>query len=271
MLEWVDDLGRRVVAAISYTLDLLLMIYLSFRATLFNKRQSFQSILSVIFSQVYFTGVQALPLISALAIGASGIIVLQSSSHFNILGGSGSVGQLMVAVIVREVAPLMTALIVIARSGTAIASELGNMKVNREIEALEVMGINPLSFIIFPRLVGGIISVLCLSLYFIYVAIGSGYLSARFLMNMPFDFYIDSIMQVFAFDDVYLFALKNIFSGAITFSVCCHQGLQAKQGPHEVPQVTTKAVMNSIIYVILFNLSVTILFYLKQLMQLGVF
>ncbi len=270
LFGFVDDLGRWLVGFLTYTREIFMMTYLSFRATLFHQTQSFRTILSVVFSQVYFTGYQALTLISVLAIGTSSIVVLQSSSQFNLLGSSNLVGQLMVVLIVREIAPLITALIVIARSGTAVTSEVGNMRVNREIEALEVMGINPLSFIVFPRLVGGMLSVVCLSLYFIYAAIFGGFIFAKLFLNMTLDFYINSIMQVFAAEDVILFLCKNIFSGAIIFTICCYQGLQVKQGPHEVPQATTNGVVKSIIYVVGFNLIVTVLFYINQLMKMGI-
>src|SRR6202020_946151 len=92
------------------------------------------------------------------SLASGSIVILQSSSNLSLLGGGDLLGDLMVAIIVREIAPLLTALIVIARSGTAVASEIGNMRVNREIEALESMGIHPLGFIVFPRLLGGMVS-----------------------------------------------------------------------------------------------------------------
>ncbi|MEK6554871.1 MAG: ABC transporter permease, partial [Bdellovibrionota bacterium] len=224
-----------------------------------------RTIVNVVASQVYFTGYQALPLVITLAVATGCIVIMQASSQYNLLGGSNMLGQLMLIVVVREVGPLLTALIVIARSGTAVASELGNMKANREIEALEVMGINPLSFIVFPRLVGGILSVFCLALYFIFSAIFGGFLAARIFQKVAFNHYLDSIIQAFTMADIWLFALKVFFSGAIIFTVCCYQGLLVTAGPHEVPQVTTKAVVNSIIYVVGFNMIVTILFYLTRL------
>jgi phospholipid/cholesterol/gamma-HCH transport system permease protein len=100
--------------------------------------------------------------------------------------------------IVREAGPLLVALVVIARSGTAVASEIGNMRANREIEALESMGINPLSFIVFPRVLGGVISVLCLAFYFNVLALVGGFLLTRFIQDMSFSFYTDSLMRGFA-------------------------------------------------------------------------
>lgn len=246
------------------------MIYLSFRAAMFDQSQGLRTIFSVVSAQIYFTGFQALPLITVLALASGSIVIMQSSAQLSLLGGNEMIGNLLVVVIVREVAPLITALIVIARSGTAVASEIGNMRVNKEIEALEVMGINPLSYIVFPRLVGGIVSVMCLAFYYIFISLIGGFLVTKIVHDMPFVFYSESLARAFAAEDVLLFILKNSFSGAIIFIVCCYQGLLVRQGPHEVPQVTTKAVVNSIIYVTSFNLLVTTLFYLNQLMRLGI-
>jgi phospholipid/cholesterol/gamma-HCH transport system permease protein len=176
----------------------------------------------------------------------------------------------MVLVLVREVGPLLTALVVIARSGTAVSTEVGNMRANREIEALESMGINPLSFIVFPRILGGVISVLCLAFYFIVIAVFGGFIIARFINDIPFSFYTESVLRAFAKEDVFIFILKNSFSGMIIFVVSCYQGLSVQKSPHEVPQVTTQAVVKSIIYVTVFNMSVTALVYLNQLKKIGV-
>ena len=132
------------------------------------------------------------------------------------------------------------------------------------------MGIHPLSFIVFPRIVGGIISVLCLAFYFNVVALLGGFLVASLTHQMNFEFYLDSLAQALDVTDVYVFLLKNSFSGAIIFSVCSYQGFKVQQSSHEVPQATTRAVVNSIGYVMVFNLCVTFLVYLRQLMNLGI-
>lgn len=270
IFNWIDSLGASLIGAIRYTIQVLLMIYLSIRAAFFDQAQGLRSVFSVVSAQIYFTGWQALPLISVLALASGSVVIMQSNAQLSMLGGAGMIGNLLVAIIVREIAPLLTALIVIARSGTAVASELGTMKVNREIEALEVMGINPLSYVVFPRLMGGVVSVLALAFYFIFVALMGGFVVARLVSELSFSFYFDSLAQALAAEDVYLFILKNVFSGAIIFTVSCYQGMLVKRSPHEVPQVTTKAVVNSVIYVTVFNLVVTTLFYLSQLMKLGV-
>lgn len=266
----VVRLGQTVTKNLEYTAEIFLMLYLALRAGVRDQAQSFRTIYQVISAQVYFTGFQALPLISMLALASGVMVILQSSSQLNVLGGAGMIGKLLVAIVVREMAPLLTALVVIARSGTAVASEIGNMRANREIEALEALGINPMSFIVFPRLVGGIVSVVCLAIYFVIISLLGGFLLTKLIHGMPFQFYADSLSQAVATEDLGLFLLKNIFSGMIIFSVCCYQGLSVQRSPTEVPVATTQAVVKSILYVVVFNISVSTLFYLNQLMTLGV-
>ena len=248
------------------------MVYLSLRTGIRqNKHMSFTEILKVIAAQVYFTGVQALPIISVLALIAGTLIIIQTSSQLSRVGGGDLLGNLLVVMIIRELGPLMTALVVVARSGTAVASELGNMKVNHEIEVLESMGINPLSYIVFPRLVGGIISVVCLALYFCAIALLGGYVMSQFVHPIAFSFYIDSITNAVSREDAILFLVKNLFSGGMIFTICCYQGLMVKQSFTEVPQVTTRAVVNSILYTVSFNGLVSLAVYLKNLKEIGIF
>lgn len=274
VLSYLDskicNMGRTVTNNLEYTLNVLLMVYLSTRAAILDQAQGLRTVFGVISAQIYFTGFQALPLITVLALGTGSVLVLQSLTNLSLLGGTQMIGNFLIVMIVREAGPLMVALVVIARSGTAVASEVGNMRANREIEALESMGINPLSFIVFPRVVGGVLSVLCLAFYFNLLALLGGFALTRFLQNMPLSFYLDSLMKAFAPEDLFIFLAKNTFSGMIIFVVSCYQGLSVKKSPHEVPQVTTQAVVNSVIYVTVFNMTVTALFYLNQLRSLGV-
>jgi phospholipid/cholesterol/gamma-HCH transport system permease protein len=268
--SWLEKLGRKPVSIIVYTLRVLQMVYLSMRAALFDNSQGLRTIFGVISAQIYFTGFQAIPLVSVLALATGGICILQSTAQLQLIGGASMLGNILVLIIVREVGPLMTALIVIARSGTAVASELGNMRVNREIEALEVMGIDPLSYVVFPRIIGGVISVLCLAFYFDAIALMGGFFVTRLMTGMPFSFYADSLAQAFSAPDVGIFLLKNSFSGLIIFVVSCYQGMLVGQSSHEVPQATTKAVVNSVIYVTSFNLCVTTVYYISQLQKMGI-
>jgi phospholipid/cholesterol/gamma-HCH transport system permease protein len=265
-----DEIGRKFTSAIRYTLSIWFMVYVSLRSGFSRKNhKSFSEILRVVGTQIYFTGWQGLPLISMLALITGTLVIIQSANQLSKVGGGAMLGNLLVILVVRELAPLITALVVVARSGTAVASELGNMKVHHEIEALESMGIDPSSYIVFPRLVGGVISVVCLALYFCVVALLGGFVISQFIYPISFSFYIDGIAFAFGSEDVWLFLVKNLFSGGMIFTIACYQGLLVKQSVTEVPQVTTKAVVNSIMYTVAFNGLVSLTVYLKNLKELG--
>jgi phospholipid/cholesterol/gamma-HCH transport system permease protein len=270
MIAFVDQIGSKIFYNIQYTYQLFLLTYLSFRSTLIGKTQGWRTLYGVISAQIYFTGWQAMPLIAFLGTGAGALVALQSIMQMTFLGGIDYVGRFMVMVVVRELGPLLTALIVIARSGTAVASELGSMQVNKEIDALQAMGINPLSFVIFPRLVGGVISVICLAFYFVMFATLSGAVLCRLVKGMPFDMYFTSLSQAAGMSDVFVFLLKNLIGGLMIFAVCCYQGLQVQRSPHEIPQVTTKAVVKSTVYVLVFNVILTLYFYLDYITSFGI-
>lgn len=269
--QWVIGfLGRQTLSPFLAIFQSLFLAYTSARAFFVSELRGFRPVFQVIGQQIYFTGFQALPLISALSLATGSLVVLQSYTQLTMIGGQGVMGQLLVAVVFRELAPLMTALVVVARSGTAVASELGNMKVNREIEALQVMGIHPLSYVVFPRLVGGVVSVVCLGIYFTFISFMGGFLISQFFGNLSFETYIDQISMAFSSKDILFFLIKMLVAGVLVFAICCMYGLSVGRGSHEVPQVTTKAVVQSLLAVTGFQVMASVMFYVLKLLEMGV-
>ncbi|HXH31347.1 MAG TPA: ABC transporter permease [Bacteriovoracaceae bacterium] len=265
MLTTIDHLGKAVFDLCRSLSRFILFIYLSFRCALTLDYKGIRPILFTIVSQIYFTGFKALPLITFIALATGSIIVLQSTAQLTILGSQEMMGNILVVTIIRELGPLLTALIVIARSGTAVASELGNMKLNKEVDALCAMSIEPLSFIVFPRIIGGMISLICLAFYFNCIALIGGYVVGSFLSDLSFTFYVDVISQAVAPSDFIMNVFKNIMGGLIIFATASYQGLKVENGPHEVPMATTRSVVNSIMAVVAFNLSITIYVFARAL------
>jgi phospholipid/cholesterol/gamma-HCH transport system permease protein len=210
--------------------------------------------------QVFFTGFEALPLISAIASFVGATFMLQ----MHLLSGALNtemVGRILVAVILRELAPLVTAIVVAGRSGTAIATELGNMKVNDEILGLASLGIDPLRFIVMPRLLGCVVSVLVLTVYFGAVAIIAGYLMGVALgggsvANMGAGF-TEALLPA----DLPLFLFKGLGLGTIVGWLSCHFGLQAEGSPTEVPKRASNAVVMSLLACVAYNAMITLGFY----------
>ena len=209
--------------------------------------------------QVFFTGFQALPLVSAIAAFVGATFVLQVQLLSGALN-TEMVGKILVAVMLRELAPLVTAIVVAGRSGTAIATELGNMKVNDEILGLASMGIDPMRFIVMPRILACIVSVLVLTVYFGALAIVAGYLVGTALgagvENMRAGF-SNALLPW----DLPLFVSKGLSLGVLVGWLCCHFGLKAEASPTEVPRRASYAVVMTLLACVATNALITLTFY----------
>ncbi len=218
--------------------------------------------LSVFYRQLYFTGFQAIPIISWIALILGLIIVTQSLSILPRFGGERLIGEVLVWVVIREAGPVFAAVIVIARSGTAIASELGSMKINRELEALILMGIDPMRYLVMPRVMGTTVSVFVLTFYFEAVTLLGGYLLAGFGKSVTFSAYSSSILESMGFAEATASLLKSALFGLIIGSVCSYHGLMAGKSITEIPQKTTKAVIGSLTAVFFVDAVITFVFYM---------
>jgi len=237
------------------------LIYLTFKSFFTSYYQNSRELFRILLNQIYFTGVQSLPLASFLGILVGALVIMQSAQQLQRIGGTGILGDILVIVIIRELGPLLTSLIIIARSATAIAAEVATMRVNKEIEALEVMGLNPLNFVVFPRVVGGMIANVALGFYFIFLALLGGFLFSAFFLNIPFTFYLDSVIGAISIYDGLLFFIKVFIAGIVIFSIANFWGLNARNSYTEIPRVTTKTVVWAMIFTFSFNGFVSFLFY----------
>src|SRR6478609_10561887 len=173
---WLSAIGRSTIRWVLSTDDLLHTLSDAIASLWTPGVAARLTVQRVIVTQIMYTGVQALSLVSVIAFLLGSSIIIQT----NLMGSADGelLGKVLVAVVLRELAPLVTAIIVAGRSGTAIATELGMMRVNSEILGLASLGIDPPRFLIWPRLVATTISVPILTIYFSAVAIVSGNVTA---------------------------------------------------------------------------------------------
>lgn len=253
--------GQRVVDAYGYLSNLAALVYGGFRELLSPGRHGRGESFRVIIRQILFTGVDALPVVSAIALMLGFIIITQAGTQLPRVGAGGLVGTIIVVVVIRELGPLVTAIIVVGRSGTAITTELGYMRVGREIEALELMGIRVMRFIVMPRMVGMILSMICLTLYFDAVAVLGGFLVARAKLTVPFDVFTEAITRSLSLTDLAVTVAKGALFGTAVAAICCHHGLSVGTSFTEVPQQTTKSMINSVTICLLLDILVTVTAY----------
>lgn len=254
-------LGQKTIDGYLYLTDLSAQVYVTLRELVTPGRQGRWASLRVTLRQMLFTGVDALPVVSAIALMLGLIVITQAGTQLPKVGGEGMIGSIIVVVIIRELGPLLTAFIVIGRSGTAITTELGNMRVAQEITALELIGIRVSRYIIMPRVVAVVLSMLCLMLYFDAVAVLGGFIIARIKLTVPFHVFAQAVAQSLSLADVLVTAAKGMLFGTAVAVICCHHGLSVQSSYTEVPQQTTKAMINSVTICLLLDILVTVTAY----------
>lgn len=223
-----------------------------------NRKQSLDQLIT----QIYFTGVEAIPLVAFLALVIGSATILQASTVMPKIGAGDYFGNVMVLVVVREVGPLFTAFLVAGRTGSALSTYLGNMKVQQEIDALKTMGVDPVRYLVYPVFAATMISMFCLTVIFNLVAIFGGYLVVKLLSLMVSDFsdvhlslslFMERILASMGIIDGVLGIVKPVFFGMLVSIIACYHGINVSNDIREVPKATTKGVVNSFVCITLFD------------------
>jgi phospholipid/cholesterol/gamma-HCH transport system permease protein len=256
------SIGRKVLIFFYDIYTVADFVISSIHTLLFQPATGRRAISGVIYKQVYFTGIEAFSIISWIAAILGIIIVTQVISILPLFGGERLIGEILIWVVIRELGPVFAAIIVIARSGTAMAAELGSMQVNSEVTALEAMGIALNRYLIAPRVIGTAISVFVLTFYFELIAILGGYLLAGFGKRIGFGVYISSVLETIGFMDVTASLLKSIMFGLIIGAVAALHGLRVEKSITQIPQETTKAVITSLFLVFIVDGIITAMFFM---------
>jgi len=242
MLNLLSD---KLITLIVFSYDLAEMIVAAFRDGASALRCGSRPVFSVYLRQLYFTGLEAFRIILVISLIIGTVVITQIIS----IAGDGSeslTGKVMVWIVVRELGPLLTAIIVIARSGTAIAAELSQMKIGGEIESLEYLGIPAASYLIMPRIFGVTSAMLILTVYFEVAALLGGFLVASLGWHVPWEQYSQGIFSVLTISVLATSLGKGALFGLFISAICCRQGLRVGKSVTQIPQAATKAVMQSL-------------------------
>lgn len=212
-------------------------------------------------SQAMEAGVRALPILSLITFFIGLILALQAAYELRRFGAITYVASAVALSMTRELGPLITAVIVIGRSGSAFAAEIGTMKVTEEIDALEVMAISPVGFLVAPKFVAMILMLPCLTIWANFMGILGGALFGVWQADFTFSRYISASLDALFLRDVITGLIKSVMFGITITAVGCHEGFSTGGGAEQVGRSTTKAVVISIFLVILVDLIFTMLFF----------
>jgi len=208
----------------------------------------------LVFQQISRAGLRLLPMFLFIAAALGLLVIGQTVSWLTRVGAIKYLGTIMVIVVVREVGPLVAALLVLARIGTGNVVELGTARALGEVEALEALGIDPVHYLVAPRVLGLVIGVFSLTVYLIVGAIVSGYVWA-FLQDVPLrpHDYFQQLAASLSVLDFALLAVKTSAFGFIIAIVTCYHGLAQPLHLEEVSNATVRAVAQSVIACVLLD------------------
>jgi phospholipid/cholesterol/gamma-HCH transport system permease protein len=206
-------------------------------------------------------GVRSLPIVGLICFLIGIIIALQSSYTLDKWGANRFIANLVAVGALRELAPLMTAILITGRSGSAITAEIGTMKVGEEIDALDVMGLNPTKFLIVPKFLAMLVAVPCITVLAMFIMIFGGWAASVFVVGVDSTIYIDQTVGALVEKDLWTGLIKSVFFGIAICWVGVYRGFQVEGGAEGVGRKTTSSVVTSIFLIIIIDLVFTVLFY----------
>lgn len=212
--------------------------------------------------QMLAIGASALPMAGIMSLCTGFILALQTASELRRFGALELVVTVVAIGFTRELGPLITALSVSGRSASAISAEIGTMVVTEEIDALRVMGLDPVEFTLAPKYLAGLITLPCLTILSTLCGIFAGYLFLAVSMDMSLRIYFQAVAEAVLLRDVAFMLVKSLLFATIIVHVGCLEGLRVRGGPEAVGHSTTAAVVKSTFLVILADLLGTAVFYL---------
>jgi len=240
------------------------LLYLSIKVVWTNRDLGQRDFIKQVFLQVYFTGVQAMVPVVVVALGVGTFAIVSGMGGLGgMVSGAENIGKMVTIVVIREVAPLLTGGIIIVRSVTAIAAELGSMRVQREIEALEAMGISPVRQLLTPRILGGLISFFGLNVVFDAVALVCGFAVAQIMVSLSADVFFSSLFSAVTPMDLVGLTLKVGIGGIGVFLIACFHGMSVDSSSTEVPVAVSKASLNSLVLLLAVDIGVSFVILLQ--------
>lgn len=207
--------------------------------------------------QVRSIGADSFFLVGLIGLFTGMVLGLQGYNTLRRFGSEGALGTVVALVIVRELGPVLAALMVTARAGSAMAAELGSMQATEQIDALSVMAINPVQYLVSPRVLAGIISLPLLTSMFDVIGVWGGWAVGVGLMGAPSGPFFNGIAQNLQKQDITIGLYKALVFGVVVMWVCCYKGYHAARMATGVSRATTEAVVLSSVLILAWDYFLT--------------
>ncbi|MDR1412034.1 MAG: ABC transporter permease [Spirochaetaceae bacterium] len=215
----------------------------------------------ILVMQILFTFVEAMGITALLALGIGAAVNIIGMPFLTGLSQERFIYPLLITIITRELGPLLAAFIIIARSATAIATEIAGMVISHEVEAYISVGIDPIEHIAVPRFLGATISLFLLNVYFSLFGLAGSFLVARLFNPLPAAVYFSNLLQALTLQDILISMVKSIVFGMIISSMAITKGFSVERASTEVPVAGLRAVSSAFAGSIVVDLLLSGLYY----------
>ncbi len=212
-----------------------------------------------VFAHMVEIGNKTLPVAALISLFIGGVLALQSGPQLAQYGIQENLGGIIGLSMVKELGPVMGSILIAGRVGSAMTAEIGSMSVYDEIDALRTMDINPVRYLVMPRLLAAIIALPLLVIYMDVIGWLGGAIvaSTNPSINVSFQIYYNNLSSLVEFKDVINGLVKSLVFGIIITTVCCYIGLRTRGGPREIGTSVTRAVVLSFILILVFDYLMT--------------
>ena len=244
-------IGQRCITSFLYLIDLIYFLVRALSVWQPHRHVFNRAVYSNLLGQLIFTGVDAIAMISFLAVLVGIGVTSQLIYIMQVITGANEVTEILARLVISELGPLITGVILVGRSCSAITVDLGNTKVRGEIEPLEYLGIDVDDYFVVPRILCMVISQVTLALYFSIIMILCGAFFSAFIYNFSAHESLMELLDTMSVKVVIVFMLKNLFFGLGVGTMACFHGLLVENSPTQVPQQMQKAVVRSIVFLFL--------------------
>lgn len=256
------QVGSRTISGLAYIGDLANLAGQSAYFTFIGPFRGQPIRLYRAFHQAMAIGVEAIPIVSLITFFVGLIMALQSAYELRRLGAMQLVAGAVAVSILRELGPLLTAIVVIGRSGSAFAAEIGTKKVTEEVDALRTMAFDPVAFLVAPKFLAMLFMMPALAIWADFMGVVGGCVFGVAAANFTIASYFEATRNAILARDIYTGLIKSVLFGLVITAVGCKEGFSTGAGAEEVGRSTTAAVVTSIALVILVDLVFTSLFYI---------
>jgi phospholipid/cholesterol/gamma-HCH transport system permease protein len=260
---WVAAIGEASERPLGYLGGLAVLVWKSLRALFLSPLKGKRMVQRAV-HQAMAVGVGAIPIVSLITFFVGVIIALQGAYELQRLGALQLVASVVAISITRELGPLVAAIVVIGRSGSAFAAEIGTMRVTEELDALETMALDPVAFLVAPKFLAMAVMMPCLTIWSDFMGVLGGALFGVIGGGFTFGGYLIATSDALLMRDLTSGCIKSLVFGMVITAVGCHEGFATGAGAEEVGRSTTSAVVISLLLIVLIDLVFTILFYVAR-------